>query len=291
MVSLFNPFQNDPLPKFAGYGFFGTAYAGYCHLVGWPDREPLPLFNNYSDFVAPWYLACAVIGALLYRRRTGKGMYLDQSQVEAGASFLAPVILDYMVNGRIAQRMGNRDPYMAPHGLFPCKGDDRWIAIAVASEEQWRSFCAVLGNPAWTREPRFATLLARKQNEDELERLIGEWTRNYTEEQVMAMMQHAGVPAGVVQTCEDLFADPQLKHREHFRFLEHRVIGTHAYNSPAYRLSQTACDIKKAGPCLGEDNEYVYKQILGLSDDEIADLLIEGVITTETDVPEVLRGR
>ena len=106
----------------------------------------------------------------------------------------------------------------------------------------------------------------------------------------MQILQAAGVPAGVVQTAEDLFNDPQLKHREHFRFLEHQVIGTHAYHSPAYRLSKTPCNIWKAAPCLGEDNEYVYKEILGLSDDEIADLLIEGVITTDTDIPEVLRG-
>jgi len=103
------------------------------------------------------------------------------------------------------------------------------------------------------------------------------------------MLQGAGVHAGVVQTAEDLFNDPQLKHREHFRFLEHRVIGVHAYHSPAYRLSKTPCDVKRAAPCLGGDNEYVYREVLGLSDDDIADLLIEGVITTETDMPEVLR--
>jgi benzylsuccinate CoA-transferase BbsF subunit len=107
----------------------------------------------------------------------------------------------------------------------------------------------------------------------------------------MRSLQSAGVPAGVVQKAEDLFDDPQLEHREHFRFLEHSVIGVHAYHSPAYRLSKTPCDIRKPAPCLGEDNEYVFKEILGLSDEEIADLLIEGVVTTDTDLPEVLRGK
>jgi len=148
--------------------------------------------------------------------------------------------------------------------------------------------CDVIGQPDWTREERFRTLLNRKENEDELESLIAGWTLSYTADQLMHMLQAAGVPAGVVQTAEDLFNDPQLKHREHFRFLEHKVIGVHAYHSPAYRLSKTPCEIRKAGPCLGEDNEYVYKEILGLSDDEIADLLIEGVITTDTDMPEAL---
>ena len=280
--------QEGPLGNFGGYGMFGTAYAGYCQLVGWPDREPLPLRNNYTDFVAPWYLACALIAALLYRQRTGKGVYLDQSQVECGVTFLAPIVLDYIVNGRIAERMGSRDPYMAPHALYPCQGTDKWVAITVSNDEEWNSFCRVISDPDWTKEPRFSNMPGRKENERELDRLIAEWTKNYTPEQVMTMMQEAGVPAGLAQTAEGLFNDHQLKHREHFRFLEHKVIGRHAYNAPAYRLSKTPNHIWKAGPCLGEDNEYVYKEILGYSDDEIADMLAEGVITTEADVPSVL---
>jgi len=283
--------QKGPLAQFGGYGTFGVTYAGYASLLGLPDREPLPIYNNYSDFIAPWYLTMAVIGALLYRRKTGQGMYLDQAQMEAGVTFLGPLVLDYVVNGRVAHRMGNRDPYMAPHGAYPCRGEDRWVAIAITNESQWQHFCYVIGKSEWLTDPRFSTILARKVNEDELDRLIVEWTKNYPAEEVMRVMQVAGVPAGVVETAEDLFADPQLKHREHFRFLEHTVIGLHAYNSPAYRLSKTPNRIWKAAPCLGEDNEYVYKQILGLSDDEIAELLIDGVITTEGDVPEVLRGK
>jgi crotonobetainyl-CoA:carnitine CoA-transferase CaiB-like acyl-CoA transferase len=281
--------QHGPYRKFKGYGMLGVSYAGYSHLNGWPDRDPLPLFNNHSDFISPYYLVTTLIAALLYRRRTGKGMYLDQSQVEVGINFLAPLVLDYTVNGRVACRMGNRDPYTAPHGLFPCRGNDRWVAITVSSDEEWLRFRGALGNPEWADGPRFATLRARKENEDELEARIAEWTSGQTAEDVMHRLQEAGVPSGVVQTAEDLFNDPQLKHRRHFRPLQHGVIGTHSYHSPAYHLSKTPCDIHKAAPCLGEDNEYVYKHILGLSDDEIADLLIEGVITTDMDVPEALR--
>ena len=281
--------QKGPLAQFGGYGMFGATYAGIANLIGWPDRDPLPVFNNYTDFISPWYLTTTVIAALLRRRRTGKGMYLDQAQMEAGPLFLAPLILDYVANGRIAERMGNRDPYMCPHGVYPCYpgtwGVDRWVAIAVTNDEQWRAFCKVIGEPEWTKDPKFPTFAARKENEDELDGLIGEWTKNYTTQRVMEMMQQAGVPAGAVETGEDLFNDPQLKHREHFRFLEHKVIGRHAYNAPAYQLSKTPNYIWKAGPCIGEDNEYVYKEILGFSDDDIADLLIEGVITTEADAP------
>ena len=283
--------QKGPYAQFGGYGMFGTAYGGYSHLLGWPDGSPLPLFNNYSDFIAPWYLCTTLILALLHRRKTGKGMYLDQSQVEAGINFLGPVMLDYTVNRRIANRMGNRDPYMAPHGIYPCQGDGRFVAIAVSTDEEWDGFCRVISNPAWAKDPKFSTFLGRKQNEDELDRLVAEWTKDYSAEQVMDMMQKAGVAAGVVETTEDLFNDPQLKHREHFRFLEHQVIGSHAYNAPAYRLSKTPNHIWKAAPCLGEDNEYVYKEILGYTDDEIADMLVDGVITTDSDVPEVLREK
>ena len=283
--------QHGPYSKIKGYGFIGVSLAGYGQVNGWPDRDPLPLFNNYSDFISPYYMIAAVVAALLYRRKTGKGMYLDQSQVEVGVNFLAPLLLDYAVNGRLAGRVGNRDAFMAPHGVFPCSGSDRWIAIAVSSDGEWQNLCSVMGRPEWAGDPRFSTALTRKENEGELEGLIGEWTRSHSAAELMTALQEAGVPAGVVQTAEDLFNDPQLRHRQHFRFLEHKEIGVHAYQSPAYRLSKTPCTFTKAAPCLGEDNEYVYREILGLSDDEIADLLIEGVITTETDMPQVLSGR
>jgi len=282
--------QHGPLSRFGGYGEFGAAYAGYGNLLGSPDRSPLPAVNAYPDFIAPWYLTMTLINALLYRRKTGQGMYLDQAQVEAGITMLGPVMLDYSVNGRVASRMENHDPYMAPHNVYPCLGEDRWVAITVTTEEEWQSLCRLMGQPEWAQSPKFTTMLGRKENEEELDTLIAGWTRDYEPHQLMVMLQDAAVPGGVVQTAEDLFNDPQLKERQHFRFLEHQVIGRHAYNAPAYQLSRTPAHISKAGPCLGEDNEYVYKEILGYSDDEIADMLVEGVITTDADVPEVLRN-
>jgi len=283
--------QKGPLASFAGYGIFAVSYAGHCHLTGWPDRSPNLLFNYYSDMVAPFYLATQVAAAIAYRHRTGKGMYLDQSQVEVGVSLIAPALMDYLVNGCVANRMGNRDPSMAPHSVYPCRGDDRWVAIAVADDKQWRGFCRATGHPEWITDPRFATLLCRKKHEETLDRLIAAWTMECTGEEIMERLQDNGVPAGVVKTAEDLFEDPQLLHREHFRWLEHPEIGVHAYNAPAYRLSKTPADIRRAGPTLGQDNEHVYKELIGMSSDEIADLLVEGTITTEGDVADVLRGR
>jgi len=274
-----------------GYGPQGASYAGYSHLTGWPDGKPGVLFNAYTDYISPWYLCSVLVAALDYRRRTGKGMYLDQSQVEAGLTFWGPGLLDYIVNGRIVTRVGNRDPYRAPHGAFPCLGDDRWVTIAVTTDEEWRALCRAMGNPEWAREPRFATLLGRKENEDELEHLIAEWTKDFAAGQVMATLQAAGVAAGAVNTNQDVFDDVQLRHRRHFVPLEHRVIGVHHYHMPAYRLSKTPPQLHRAAPCLGQDNEFVYKELLSYSAEEVTQFLIDGVITTEHDIPDILKPK
>ena len=249
-------------------------------------RTPLLLYNNYSDFVAPWYQTTALIGALLHRRRTGRGMFLDQSQIEAGVTMLGPMMLDYAVNGRVAGRIGNHDPGLCPHNAYPGRGDDCWLVVAVRNEDDWRALCGVIGQPEWTRDPKFATLAARKDNEEELDRLIGVWTAERTPEATTALLQSAGVPAAPMLTSgEGIVNDPQATHREAFRWLDHAEIGSMLYTTPSYRLSATPAGVTKAAPCLGEDNEYVYKDILGYSDDEIAEFLVEGVITTEADLP------
>ncbi|MFC1943518.1 CaiB/BaiF CoA transferase family protein [Chloroflexota bacterium] len=282
--------QHGPLSNFGAMGQFGAAYGGYSDILGYPDRGPLPLQLNYPDLVAPWYTVVALIGALLHRRKTGKGMYLDHSQIEAGALTLTPLLLDYAVNGRIAGRIGNHDPYMCPHNAYPCRGDDRWVVIAVKTDEEWQALCRVIGEPEWSQDPKFSTLLNRKDNEEELDSLIGEWTRDYSPEQLMATMQAAEVPAGVMLTSgEGVVNDPQAKHRQHYRWENHTEMGSVIQTSPTYRLSKTPAHISRAAPCIGEDNEYVYKEILGYSDDEIADLMIEGVITTEADPPGASR--
>jgi len=279
--------QTGPLSKFGGFGEFAAAYSGFSHLLGWPENKPLPVINAHIDFIAPWYMVMTLIGALLHRRKTGKGMYLDQSQVEAGITFLGSTMLDYFTNNRVACRMGNHDPYMTPHNVYPCLGEDRWVAITIANDEEWQHLCTVMGRPQWLQDPRFTSLSQRKENEAVLDELIGDWTKDYPPHKIMAILQEARIPCGTVQAAEDLFKDPQLKEREHFRVLNHQVIGEHSYNSPAYRLSKTPNHIGKAGPCLGEDNEYVFREILGYSEDDIADMLVAGVITTEADLPGV----
>lgn len=270
--------QTGPHYNHPGSGHKLTALAGFSNILGWPDREP-GYIAAYTDFIAPRYNIIAIMAALEYRRRTGKGQYLDVSQYEAGIQFMAPLVLDYVVNKRVVGRMGNQCPYAAPHNAYRCQGEDRWCAIAVFTDEEWESFCKVIGNPALIDDPRFATLLARKENEEELDRLVNEWTINHSAEEVMDMMQAGGVAAGVVETGEDLLdKDPQYKHRQTFREVEYPGIGKYRTHVGAhFLLSKYAYDIKRA-PLLGEHNEYVLKELLGIPDDEFDKLVKEGVI-------------
>lgn len=278
MVSTNQLGQTGPWRLFKAYGAQAAAMAGFYYLTGFLDQDPPGVFGAYTDLVSPQWVVCALLAALDYRRRTGKGQYIDHSQFEAGVHWLATTVLDYGVNGRVAERTGNRDPYAAPHGVYPCRGQDRWCAIAVTNDREWQSFSRVIGNPDWSGEPRFSTLLERKRNEDELDWLVAEWTMEHSPQEVMTLMQEAGVPAGVVATSEDLHRDPQLKHRGHFQVLEHKEMGPTAYDTPPYRLSKTPFELESAAPCLGQHNEYILKEILGMSDDEIADLMAEGVL-------------
>ncbi len=281
--------QWGPHCSFVGTGFHTNALAGFCACTGWPDSDPTMMGTQYSDYVAPWYAVLAIVAALAKRRETGKGMYIEQSQYEAGLTMMGLHLLDCAANGHIVTRMGNRDSYMCPHGVYPCR-EGRWVAIAVASEEQWQRFCNVLRDLPWIGDDKFRTLLARKTNEDELDGLIGEWTRDLTAEQVTTMLQDSGIPAGGVQRGQELLQDPQFKHRQHYQVLNHPEIGPHSYNSPAYRLSRTPAELKRPAPCLGEHNLYVYKELLGMSDDEIAEMVIDGTITTEVDGQQAFAG-
>ena len=276
MLSTSNLGQTGPQASYIGYGTQLVAFAGFTHLTGWPDREPSQPYAGYTDIVAARFGAIALIAALDYRDRTGKGQYLDLSQHEASLHFLAPALLDYSVNGREAIRKGNWDPYSAPHGAYRCRGEDRWCVIAVETEEEWANFCDVIGNPAWSRDSKFASLASRKKHEEELDHLIEDWTRQYEPDEVVKLLQQHGVPAGMVQTAEELRKDPQLGHRHHFRMMEHPELGKYSWALPGFRLAQAEPAARHA-PCLGEHNEYFYTRILSLSEEEFVRYLGDGV--------------
>ncbi|MBW2061369.1 MAG: CoA transferase [Deltaproteobacteria bacterium] len=266
------PWHNSP-----GYGDQLSAISGLHEISGWPDRRPGEI-GFYTDFIAPRFNALTILAALDYRRRTGKGQYLDIAQHQGGVQYMAPLLLDYVVNKRVATREGNRDDYAAPHGFYRCQGDDRWCALAVFTEEEWQSFCKVIGNPAWTKDPKFATLQKRKENEEELDRLVQEWTINQSDEDVMMQLQAAGVGAGRIGTVEDQMEnDPQLKYRDFYQEQDHPEIGKYRPPRQPCVLSKTPCQIRRA-PLIGEHNEYALKEILGMTDHEIEDLVVEEII-------------
>jgi benzylsuccinate CoA-transferase BbsF subunit len=216
------------------------------------------------------------LAALSHRRKTGKGTYIDLAQFESGISFLPHLVLDYFANGRVREACGNRNLFAAPHGVYRCKGDDRWCAIAVSSDQEWGNFRKVIGKPKWSQEARFDTLPGRKANEDELDKLVEEWTINYPAEEVMKMMQKAGVAAGVVQNSKDLCEDPQLQHRQHFVMLEQAEMGYYPHEAAPFRLSKTPAELRMGAPCLGEHTQFVCNEILGISDEEFNNLVKDG---------------
>jgi crotonobetainyl-CoA:carnitine CoA-transferase CaiB-like acyl-CoA transferase len=277
--------QYGPIAASPGYGQLASAQCGIYYAIGWPDRPSVTSSAPHTDFISPIFLLPTIIAALDYRGRTGKGLYVDQSQVEAGVQFFAPPVMDYMVNKRVMMRNGNYWAYAAPHNVYPCLGDDRWCAIAVFTDDEWKGFKSALGNPQWTKEAKFSTFSGRKENERELDKRVSDWTSKHAPKDVMERMQEKGVAAGIVKTMEELYKDPQLKHMGFWRYLEHPVVGVHAHQGPPFRLSATP-DRQFTSPCLGQHNEFVYKELLGYSDDEIAEMLNEGVITTEADLPD-----
>jgi benzylsuccinate CoA-transferase BbsF subunit len=277
MLSSSQSGQTGPLATMPGTGVQLTAYSGFNHLTGWKDREPSVLYGGFTDCPAARFGTVILVAALLYRRRTGKGMYIDLSQYEAGLHLLAPVLMDYQVNGKIAMRKGNRHQFAAPHGVYSCRGDDSWCAVAVFTDEQWEGLCRSMGDPEWSKEIRFSTFSKRKENEDELDHLISEWTATLTAKEVMFMLQEARVPAGVVQKGEDLYNDPQLKQRGYFWEVDHRVAGKHLLESQAFQLPKAPRKLRMPSPCMGEHTEYVCHDVLKLSDEEFVELLVDGV--------------
>ncbi|HLQ34596.1 MAG TPA: CoA transferase [Chloroflexota bacterium] len=278
MLSTCNQGQTGPHANHPGFGSHLTSLAGFTHLLGFPGETPSLLYGPYIDYVAVGFGTIAVLAALARRKRTGKGAYIDLSQYETGAQFMAPALLDYFVNGRVPTRAGNRHPSAVPHGVFPCRGEEKWVALSVADDAEWQRFVEAIGEPAWTAEPVFATIEDRKANEDRLEGLVGEWTRQRDREGVVKQLRAGGLCAYPVNSMADLFSDPQLLHRQTWRPVEHPVQGNVHAAAPPFTLKSTPPQLERPAPCLGADNSYVLGEILGLTDANIDELAREGVL-------------
>src|SRR5262249_20476051 len=223
---------------------------------------------SYGDPTAGLHGAVAVLAALIHRRRTGEGQYIDLSQWESTMALLPEGILAHTMAGEAPERQGNRDPLWAPHGVYRCAGEDRWLSIAVADESEWRGLASVVG-PELLDDPRFADAQARKSNEEALDEKIGAWCASRSAEQAMQALQAARVPAFVAMTAKDLHDDPHLGARDYFVELPHPEVGIRRHMGIPYKLHGSPLTVRRAAPCLGADTDAVLREVLGYDDDRI----------------------
>ena len=257
-----------PYRDFVAYGMAVQALGGLCDTTGFPDSLPIGPNLSFPDYFSGVNTALAVLAALDFRRRTGKGQVIEAPLYLAMTSVMGPASLDFSANLRVAKRMGNRDPYACPHGAYKCQGNDRWCVMAIRSDKEWANFCQAIGNPDWANKPEFATLLARRHNADELDRYVEAWTSAREVEDVVEVLQKAGVPAGIVTKGSDMLSDPHLKEREYWKTSQHPRYGSHPTFPVPIGFSKTPC-VFGPSPKLGEHNDYVYGKVLGLSKGEI----------------------
>jgi crotonobetainyl-CoA:carnitine CoA-transferase CaiB-like acyl-CoA transferase len=270
--------QTGPYSQYAGYGVLAAAMCGFGNICGWPDRLPAGPYGSYTDCVAPRFTIASILAALEYRRRTGRGQYIEISQAEASIHFLAPALLDFVANGRVQGPAGNRDLLMAPHGVYPCAANDSWIAIACANNDQWQRLCDLMGQPDLARDSRFSTLDARLPNQDSLDQIIANWTGALDAAALESKLQSSGIPAAKVANSSDMYCDPQLAYRGGFVEVEQPGVGKIPVESSAYLMSRTPGRVARGAPALGGDTAYVLEQVLGYSAERVAALGARGVL-------------
>jgi len=280
MVSMSGLGHYGPMRDFYMYVAGMEGMSGLTHNTGSPDEPPLASGYAYGDWVTGANAAAALLTALYYRQWSGKGQYIDVAGREAVCCHVGEIIMDYTLNGRDRTRMGNRHPSVAPHGCYRCKGEDSWLNIAVENDEQWRSFCQAIGDPAWTKEDRFADAPSRWRNQEELDMLVEGWTSRYDHHVAMEILQEAGVPSGTVLNMKEVNLDPHLTDRGFFQVIDHgEGIGKRPIASqiPA-KFSGLESFVPGRAPRFGQDNEYVFCTLLKMSPKELKKLEEEKVI-------------
>ncbi len=271
--------RSGPARSRPSYAEIVEAYDGSTYLNGYPGGGPATVgVTPWTDATQAMHGAFAIIAALYHRNSTGEGQYIDAAMVEASANFLGEMVIGYTMNGTLGERLGNRDKVMAPHGCYRCKGNDEWVAIAVGNEAEWEALAKAIGSPAWAKKTEFKDEPSRRKNQDELNRLIEAWTRQYRQYEVMELLQKAGAAAGASLNIKDLVSDPQLKARKFFIEAEHPVLGNITLAGLPWRAEGKIKGNYSYPPLLGEHNDYVFGELLGLSDKEIAKLKEEKVI-------------
>jgi len=294
MISLSGYGQDGPYSDWSAYGMGLEPASGVAQLTGYlggaPLRSGLSFTDPYSGFVG----AGAVLAALHYRRRTGKGQYIDLSEQEAAVPLMGAALMDYAMNGRLPERTGNRSPWAAPQGCYRCAGDDDWLVISIETDGEWSAFCAAAGHPEWSQDERFAGVLGRVAHHDELDTMIEGWTRDQDHYDAFHLLQRAGVKAAPVLNGKELLLDPHLRERGQFDIVEQPHVGRRpvqrhlaAKFTSASLSAGSTFDASAQGPAptLGQHNRDVLSGLLGMSDAEIDDLEAQRVIATKPILP------
>lgn len=291
LVMVFLPaFGNSgPEKEYVGFGTTTEAMAGITGVSGYEDGPPQMLSSAIGDPGSALNAAFASLVGVFEQERRGEGVSIDLSHVEGLLPMNAEALLDYTINGRVRERRGNRHPTMAPHGCYPCKGDDEWVVIAVTSDADWEKLCHALGDPVWAREEKFATAAGRKAFEDGLDGYITAWTQEHDPYEVMEILQKAGVAAGAVLSGPQILGDPHFAAREFLLAIEKAEAGTHLYPGFVPRFHSTPCALRLPAPCFGEHHDYIFGTLLRLSAEEIERLEKERIISTEPLFPTLSR--
>jgi len=283
LVSMSGHGRDGPDAGHIACGTHAEQMAGLVSLTGYPDRGPHKTGISYGDPVAGTSAAAAVCAALLYRRRTGRGCWVEVAQRESMTNVIGEFFVGFSMNGRQPPLLGNRHRSMAPHGCYPCAGEDRWLAIAVGSDAEFAALCRIMGRPELAADPRFADVVSRCRHQDELDDAISVWARGRTPQEAALALQEAGVAASPVQSVTDLMEDSHLRERRFFERTAHAEAGVWEMDGVPWRLSLTPAHVRLNGPCFAEHNEYVLRHLLGLSDEEVAELERQGVTADAPD--------
>jgi crotonobetainyl-CoA:carnitine CoA-transferase CaiB-like acyl-CoA transferase len=269
--------HTGPMADQPGFGSILTAVTMMDNIVGWPDRAPVSPATYYTDQLVPAFATLSIMAALDYKRRTGKGQYIDHSQIETGLNCMTPIVLDFQANNREFKAKGNKSDYASPHGIYRCKGDDRWVAIAVTNDDEWNDFVKAIGTPKWTQSKKYASAADRLKYSDELDKLVESWTINYPPEAIQAILQKAGVGAGVVSNAQDMDEDPQMNYYNYYKEIDHAFVGKLRFYHPApIVLSKAPTDVARA-VLIGEHTDIICTQILGITQAEVDALRKKGV--------------
>ena len=288
MVSSTGYGYTGPWANYGAIGYTTEATSGLSHISGYEDGPPVLPEIPYADYTAAEHTAFAIMAALAYRARTGKGQFIDVSQSETLTSTIPEAMMDYAVNGRMPDRVGNQHSLIAPHGCYRCLGDDKWIAIAISTNEQWRSLCQVFGQPEWRSDPRFSDSSSRWQHRDAIDALLSRATEQRDQNELMNALQAAGVPAGAVLDGKSLLFDPHLIERGFYEVAEHSTITgipPLPYASRPWKFSRTPSGLRSAAPTLGQHNRFVLSEIMGKPTADIEEMESRGAIGTTPPAP------